>query len=466
MIYMITDTKFLRGIMPVFRTHYLETSYAKIVSEWVVEYFERYQEAPGKNIQDIYKAKKGSIRDEDDTHNVSSFLAGMSKDWENQKPNNVPFSLAQAIEYLKLRSQTILNEDLEEALRVGDPTKGENVIANYQRVEMPSGEGVSLLNDTGEVISAFMDDDEDLFSFPGAVGELTGTLVRGDFLLYLGPMKRGKTWWLLYTAETAMSNGLKVVFITFEMTKKQLIRRSWRSIVGRPLKKQRVVLPHFEETDDDPPKFRIQKKEETREAFEVARIKEYQRDLKQMYRGGDIRVIALPSKSKTVADISTRLDNMSFYDHYDADVVVIDYGDLLLPTKGFRGEYRHTIDDVYAGMRRLAEERNVLVVTASQTEKSTFRQDVTRQHVAEDVRKIAYVTCGLALNQSEAEEEAGIMRVAQLVVREERRTHEQAVALQCLDIGRVCLASKLRKDVVIEEDEKKKKAGSKYRKRD
>jgi replicative DNA helicase len=233
--YMITNTQFLKEIVPIFHSHYLKVSYCRLVSEWIIEYYEQYKEAPNKNIQEIYKSKKKTIINEEDTESIGTFLTKLSQDWEQANPNNIDYSVSEAIKYLNVRSLEILNEDIQNSIQENEPDKGAQSVSNYKRVEKPFGKGVSLLKDTNSVIRAFTDEDETLFTFKGALGKVAGKLCRGDFLLFLAPMKRGKTWFLWYTAETALYNGLKVLFISLEMTEKQMVRRAWRSLIGQPM---------------------------------------------------------------------------------------------------------------------------------------------------------------------------------------------------------------------------------------
>jgi hypothetical protein len=443
---LIVDSHFCQEVLPLVRSQYFETPYAKEISKWIQEYFDLYKSAPFKNIKDIYTAKKNQLPDET-SHGVYDYLKGISADWDKNKPNNVDFAISEAIHYLKKRSMEVLTEDIKEALENDDTVKGEQRLANFKRVEKPLGQGVSILHDDAKIVEAFLEEEEVLFTFPGALGKVAGNMCRGDFVAFLAPMKRGKTWWLWYTAETALYYSHKVLFFTLEMTDKQVIRRSWRSLVGQPKKTMDVTIPYFSFNPEEE-KYEIEQKVETREGLNLQKVKELQMKFRRKFRKGDIRIISLPSKSATVEDLNAHIDNMYHYENFVPDVVVIDYADLLSPKVA--REYRHGLDEIWSGLRRLSMERNTLVVTASQTDRSTFKQDVDANHVAEDIRKIAHITCGLSLNQTAPERELGIMRVGQSVVREEQPVFQQAIVLQCLDIGHPCIDSKFNNEVIVQ----------------
>lgn len=445
---MIVSEPFLRSISPIFKPQLLKTGYAKEVATWIVEYYNQFKENPGKNIQSIYRHKKKDLRDEEEADNISEFLKRLSEDWEQTEVHNVQYAVQQAIHYLKIRSFEILNEQIEGALSEGNPLRAEQLLAKYSRVEPPLGEGVSILRDAGAITTAFMSDEEVLFTFPGAMGKVIGQLHRGDFMSYMAPMKRGKTFHLWYAAETGMSYGHKVVFVTMEMSKNAMLRRAWQSLVGQPVDSDEVTIPYFEECEG---KFIIRHRQEARKRLDPSNVEPLQKILRKRFRKGDVRLLSFPSKSATVEDIEAHIDNLAYYDNFVPDIIIIDYADIIRPS--IHADYRHQLDDIWAGLRRMAQTRDALVITATQAEKGTFSADAKSTSVAEDIRKLAHVTLMVALNQKKEEAEKGIMRVAQIAIREGKQQFQQAVILSCLDIGRMVLDSRLENEVILDEDD-------------
>ena len=449
---MIVSHEFITAIMPVFKYQYLKSSASRIVGEWLVEFFEFYKTNPGKGIQDIYNAKKKTIRTDEESALVASFLTKLSVEYEDSIPNNIEYSINQAIHYLKIRSFEIAVEDLQYAIQKDDHLLGEQVFSSYSRVERVTGEGTSMLHDTQDVISAFMEEDELLFRMPGAFGTVAGDFNRGDFITFIAPMKRGKTFMLWYAAEVAMNAGCKVIFFTLEMTKKQMIRRAWKSMMGQPKTDMEIAIPYFSVAEQDPVKYEVLEKIEERKALDPNKVERMQRKLRRLMRSGDVKIIQLSGYSATVADLEAHLDTLSHYDNYVPDVIVVDYADLLAPSKKAGNEYRHKLDDVWKGLRRVSQERNILIITASQSNKESIDRDMKQGDVAEDIRKIAHVTSAIALNQKKEEQQKGILRASQMAIRDGKQCTSQAVLLQCLDIGKICLDSRLQCDMVIDKD--------------
>lgn len=457
-IYMITSDEYLKAIINLIRPSHFKSSYARIVSGWITEYWKQYEKNPGKDIQDIYKIKKKTIMDEEESDSVSEFLLRISKEYQDFKPPNVKFQIDAGIKYLKIRSLESLREKLDEAITEADPLKGEHSISNYKRVENSTGKGISILRDSNKVTAAFMDEDEYMFSFPGALGDVCGPFLRGDFAAFLGSMGRGKSWWLWYSGQVALYYGLRIVFFTFEMTENQVLRRGWQSLVASPKKTKELQIPYFEELeteDEEDFKWKICMRKEKRQAVDTSVISGKQKAFRRQFRTGDIRIIPLPSDSATVLNIEAELDNFAYYDNFVPDVIILDYADLISPGVGVSKEHRHQLDSVWKRLRGMAQSRKALVISASQTGRKGLGRDSGGEDVAEDIRKLAHVAKMVVLNQSEEDYKRDIMRISQIKERDGKRSWREAVVLQCLDIGRPHLDSRFKDEVNYDEFEEK-----------
>lgn len=456
--YAITSSRFLRDVSVALQPEYLESSYARIVIKWVLEYYKEYREAPGKHIQELYQKNSSQIRDEDDTELVSEFLVRLSDQYKDGDvagdKDNIDFIVKNAITYLKLQSVKRLKENLEVCLLNKDPVKAEQEVANFRRVETPRDKGVSMFEDTVAVTTAFLEEEDSLFRFPGVLGDEVGTFTRGDLIAYLAAAKRGKSWWEWYTAQMATYHGFRAVVFNLEMTPNQVIRRSWTSLTGMPRRrketqlKRMIEIPYFDREGEEGP-WKIETREKEYNTIDLTKVAQKQRGFRRQFRSGNIRIFSLPAYSATVNDIQAHLDNLLYYDEFTPDVIVVDYADLIAPSSNYRGEYRQQLDEIWKSLRRIAQERNALVVTASQAGRAAFDADAAEKDIAEDIRKIAHVSKLISINQTRAERDLGVIRIQQLVERDDRTGGRKVVVLQCLDLGQVCLDSRLQKDVIL-----------------
>jgi len=177
--------------------------------------------------------------------------------------------------------------------------------------------------------------------------------------------------------------------------------------------------------------------------FNLARAQAYLQQLSRRTGGKTIRLMCYPSNQANVRTIRTMLDLWEKRDGWVADVVVIDYADILASEDLREAETRHRINATWAALRGLSTERSIAVITATQAAKTSYQksnQDMS--DVSEDKRKLGHVTSMLALNQTIEEKRAGLMRVSQLVVREDDfDNHTNVVCLQCLPMSRPLLNS-------------------------
>lgn len=442
---MITSTPFLTQLKDIAKPKLFKSSYSQTIAQWIWEYFEHTNESPGRNIEDVYLKNKSSLQNEEDTELIAEFLHNLSKDWERSLVNNVKFSFQNALDFFKLRDLELMKTQIEDAIQLKDPKRAENLIANYKMIDTVKGNGIDLFTNANAIRKAFNKEYEFLFKFPKTLGQAVGSFVRGDFFAILGAPKKGKTWWLMFTAIRAVLMGLKVVFISLEMTDNPVIRRLWKGFTGQPDKRGKVELPYFVE-DPDNDKFKIQIIEETKKGVDLTNIEEQQKKYSRACRGGQIHTEIFPSGVATIHDINNYLDNLAYYESFVPDVIVVDYADIIKP-ENIRMDKRHQLDYIWTNLRGMAQQRNCLVVTGTQTNKKGITKDAGASDVAEDMRKLAHITKMMILNQNEKEEEAGIIRVKASTQREEKVYNREVVVLQGLDIGRPYLDSKFINEV-------------------
>lgn len=438
LIGLITSEKFCREICPILNPRLLEIEYARTVAGWIKDFYNNFKKAPGKDIMKLYRAKCEEISDEDLQDNILTFVEKVCKDFETLKTFNDEFVLQQTITYLKGRSLKNLNEDIDAYLTAGEISKAENAITKYKSVEKNSGKSVSLLHNTESLINSFTQEDELLFRFPGAYGDVVGDVNREDFISYLAPMKRGKTFALIDAGVVAVQNGLKVLHVSLEMSEARMQKRYWTALSGQ-LNKDRndIVYSYFEKTDSDSKKcWRIKHKTISRKTVSIAEIEKKQKSFRRLFRGGDIRIFAVPAYNLTVEQLDMELDRLDQQEGFIPDVVIVDYADIMTPSDR-SNDYRNQLDGIWKRLRGLAQKRKCVVFTASQSGRASIDKDAESKDIAEDIRKLAHITSMISLNQTPSEKKAGILRLKQLALREGEQEFREAVCTQCLSIGRI-----------------------------
>lgn len=443
---LITSDEFCREIVPVLVPRQLEIEYARVLAVWVKDYFLKYKSAPQKNVMKLYRARVDELNDESMQNNILSFIKNLDENYDDKKISNVDFSIHQSIEYLKKRSLNDLIENMSANLSLDDVDKVESLLTKYKCIEPAETSGVSLLHDSENIGNSFLSENSTILEINGAYGKVIGKVHREDFVAFLSPMKRGKTFHLINIGVEAMKCGLKVLFVSLEMSQEEITKRAWTSLSGQlPEDKDGIDYPYFAENEGSGRKWRVEHKTISRRAVSIGDVKKKQSNMVRMFRGGDIRIISAPAYSWTVERVNVEIDKMSQRDGYNPDVIIVDYADILAPSE--RGEYRNQLDDIWKRLRGMAQKRRAAVFTATQSTREGLSTDVTAQSIAEDIRKLAHVTCMVALNQSRVEKEQNIMRLSQIAIREGSPETRDALCLQCYDIGRPVLDSRFADEV-------------------
>jgi len=484
---MIVSPEFLAEAAAMFRPDLFRVPILKTAAQWCINYWAEYGEAPGRHIQDIYESKRRANEiPEAHAQELETLLTSLSDEFIEQPNLNHRYLLQQMGRLMRGRSLLALGEDLISLASTDKVDEAELALAQHKPIAQ---EGISwsdpfaLSEDQAESIFA---EGDKLFQFPGAIGNLMGPVERDSFIGIQAPEKRGKTWWLWECAIRAVLTRCNVAFFSVgDMSAPQNWRRVYGWILrsskkragrkalvpvldckvgqkglcpdcpGEPVMLDGDTLLSYEDAafhqpcaicqKDDPRRFvgSVWYKEERVPDFNLARAQALLQNISRRCAGKTIRLMCYPSYQANVRTIRTILDLWERRDGWTADVVVIDYVDILAPEDEREAETRHRINTTWATLRGLSTERSIAVITATQAAKSSYnksQQDMT--DVSEDKRKLGHVTSMLGLNQTSEEKAAGLMRVSQLVAREDDfDSRRNVVCLQCLAMSRPLLAS-------------------------
>lgn len=437
--YIVSDF-ILQQIAPIHEHKYLTIQYTRMVCQWCLEFWNTYNRAPGKDIQNIFAQHKTSGRLEDDTVDlIEQLLSNLSEQYESQGVNE-PFILDTAEKYFAKRKLELLQEKLSGWIQTDQIDKAEEAIAGHSRVKRPQSGSVDVLRDKSAIIAAMDEQRDILLELPKGLGELIGPIERGDFLSFIAPMKRGKTFWIEDFAVRLMFRQLKVLFVSLEMPRNQMMRRIYQNFLAETKMPKEITLPYFD-SDDDICYKQLQK----RGISSPAAIKKAEA-IAKLIRAGSFRLICYPAYSANVADIRTELANLAHYDDFHPDAILVDYADILAPEPFAPKDYRHRINETWLELRKLAQDIHGLVITASQSDRSTFSKDVSEENTSEDIRKLAHVTHMIALNQTKEEKQQQVMRLSVLANRnEEFHTEDELTVLYNYAIGKAYLDSRWKK---------------------
>jgi len=154
----------------------------------------------------------------------------------------------------------------------------------------------------------------------------------------------------------------------------------------------------------------------------------------------------------SMRDLNKELDDLRDYKNFVPDIVIIDYIDLMRPDNP-REDKRIKVDGLYLGARSVALDRNVLLVSPSQSNRAGYNKNLSKVNMAENIGNVAHATMIVGIQHTKEEKEKGITRMSMLKCRDNVESAGQVICLGSMAIGEPFLKSKWLKDVEYSADD-------------
>ena len=141
---LITSTEYCLKIKDIWDVKLIESATAKRLATWAWEYFNKYDEAPGKNIEGIfYKKIKNPKFPKDIAEEIEQdVLPSLSEEYEN-KAFNLEYLLEETEKHFNERHIQLLTDNIQALLANGEREEAEKMVKEFR----PLGLAVGKLND-------------------------------------------------------------------------------------------------------------------------------------------------------------------------------------------------------------------------------------------------------------------------------------------------------------------------------
>ena len=451
---MIVDGNVLSRIAAQWQKGLFRTGWVEMVARWCVLHFEKYGKAPEQKIRTLFDAWAIRQTDQTTVQLVEKFLLGLSEDWASAKSAvNPDFVVDQAATQFNRVRLERLRDDLESDLTNGDEARALERVVKYNRVELGAGSGVHVLGDVVSIEQAFEHKREPLVTYRGALGRFFGSaLERDGFVAFMGPEKRGKTWWLIDVAYRAVTVDRRRVafFEVGDMSQHQIMRRFMCRVSRQPLRSRDYQYPKSITLSEQGNESIVELETRAGKALTSKQAVEACAKLMEnrlATRDPLLRLSVHPNSSLSVAGMRNVLDGWERQSGWTPDVVVVDYADILAAPAGFTGEnVREGVNTTWKQLRALSQERHCLVVTATQANAQSYNASLLDMaNFSEDKRKYAHVTGMVGLNCTATEKQRGVMRLNWLALREDESSPTHCVHVAgCLALGNPAVCSTYR----------------------
>lgn len=225
------------------------------------------------------------------------------------------------------------------------------------------------------------------------------TFAPATFTQFAAPEKRGKSQHLLECVMSALKCKKKVLFFDAgDMTEDQIFMRYAARAMKRPYLKGPQIIFNELYTDGD----KVICESEEKEWEDALTQRDYDNVLRKCLSLFEGRLFTrnFPRGSLSVDTIRSILDSLSIRG-IEIDVVVIDYADILRPSKNKYSDNRHAITEIWGDLRTLSSSYEVALITATQTDASTYTNKITQGSFSESKTKYAFITAEVCINKHE-----------------------------------------------------------------
>ena len=214
---------------------------------------------------------------------------------------------------------------------------------------------------------------------------LEGGLGEKELAMVIAPPGVGKSLWLVNQAVQSMMEGGKVLYVSLEMSEDKIAQR-FDSVT--------TLIPQAQ----------------LKSTSAQLKVQERLSIFRTNFPDGQLMIKEFPCGTATVNTLRALLVQLRNYEEFIPSVIIIDYLELLRPTREGQHEYQAQ-QRIAEELRGLAMEAKVLVWTATQTNRlGRAVKIITDSELGDSYGKIRTCDFAISLNQNEEEFDNGTMR--------------------------------------------------------
>lgn len=402
--YLFADKRFIAASVGRIKPDHLPDY--RFIYQLLIEYYQRYKDVITDEIVDImfgkgnvgaddvirYKGLIGELRglmvkDGRFTGNDAEFNALAEELEEIQRRRDYVAIAETIVDVNPLDCPTERLERLEQDVR-----RRVTAITAKDGVVRREGDIRESARVRWEAYKRIKENPEEINAIPtgfSKIDEQSGGFRRGELIYVIGRKGDGKSITLLNFAYHAWIHGHNVIIFTLEIGKDDYERRFDARAANVPsngLKMGRLT------PEDERSYLRYLKN------LERGKVEVVDRETGQtrLVNCGTFYTVDCP-KGCTPAFVESKLDTIEQVMGIKGDVVIVDYAGIMIPNVHVP-EKRHQQGQIALDLKRIARERDVVVISAAQMTREGGRsQDVDSTHVAESDQIVDHLDWGIAV---------------------------------------------------------------------
>lgn len=444
---LINDTSFLSAINGLVPEEFFPCVLSERIAGLCFRYFDAFRQAPGSHYDDELARVLGTLRDDDRER-----MLDLSERLVALPPPDPQYVLSRINDFMRSRELERAAIDVARLVDQGSYTEAEirmseALSAGVERENI----GLNYFSDPNPMVRRFNEGQPVMGTGWDLLDKKIGGFHRQRFVIVLGKYKGKKSWVLINMARAALVRGLTVVHITHEMTAAETEARYDRmfgSLVSREdLNPVKMCFWNHK-------KGRFESFSEPRPTIYNASAVLKARRAMRGY-GGKLIIRKYPMGACTMLEVSRYLNYLERFENIVPDVLINDYADIMAPIDS-KQQTRDAINESYIFHKRLADERDMVVITATQARRESLdRPKFSIKDVAEDIRKVA--NCDLAIGVSALEDATGMekARCVLLASRDSGHVGADFHFGMCLDLGQVVTWERETMSIMSDDDQER-----------
>lgn len=482
----IVNTAFLKDLTPICKATLFRLPHSKRIYKWIEDYYAKYEEAPGRNIETIFEVEQEKLGTAE-SDLISQFLDTLNTQYEEDI--NASYIFDRAERYLKRRSIEIHREKLAVMLDNDQIEEAEASILGYKEVAKVTSKWVNP-HDPDFIRKSREKQRLKLYRLKGAVGELIGDLCRKEVLGIQGPYKVGKSFLAHELVIAGLKNRYRVAEVNLEMNDERVSDRHWKRLTAKGDRSGDYIYPTFDchhnqvntckltqricgvalynpDSSEKPlsylktprgykpcsycrnhPTMGHEYQVETwykkivRSEITTKQILKHVNEVNRMW-GDKYRLICYPRFGASMTDIERDLDILEYTEGFIPDILLCDYIDIAKPEDFSGDSEEQRKNDLWMRFAGLCAQRSLFGITLTQINKKAIDRKKGKMGDASWSNRIyGHVDKMISISQSSEEKLMLRARVNKVADRNEDFNEAiEVILLQQLEIGNSILDS-------------------------
>lgn len=367
---LLNDKTFLQNISDLLIPEFFENQAHKWAIDYTLKYFQKYHTHPTPEVLKVEMKKESNevlrvaIREE-----LKQIYNSENDDIEYIKEEFFNFCKNQRLKEALLKSVDLLQAGEYDDIR--------RLIDNAIKAGSDRNVGHEYSKD---VETRFREETRNAIKFPWEVlNNITdGGYGAGDLVIFFAGPGAGKSWVVCAMGAEAAKKGKKVLHYTLELSDTYIGKRYDAIMSGIDFKKLKYHR------------------------------KEVMKSLEDME--GEIIIKEYSPKRASLDTIEMHIRQLKNIADFEPDMVIIDYPDLLRPSK-LRKEAREETDDIYTEIKGLAKELKIPFICPSQINRAGAKDDVIEaDKISGSYGKIMIADIGISLSRKRKDKVNGTGR--------------------------------------------------------